>query len=108
MRSRSLQLCPLFIRVLLCVVYGFTPPPGDNVDGRAVAALIYQRRKHTVNVFVEPARGATRAAIDATSRRGFHVRHWARDGMAFWAASDLADPELSEFAGALLSAGRQN
>jgi hypothetical protein len=29
------------------------------------------------------------------------VRHWARDGMVFWAVSDLNDAELTQFARAL-------
>jgi anti-sigma factor RsiW len=29
------------------------------------------------------------------------VRHWTRDGMAFWAVSDLNDIELDQFAHAL-------
>jgi hypothetical protein len=32
------------------------------------------------------------------------VRHWVRDGMSFWAVSDLNDAELSEFARALQTA----
>jgi anti-sigma factor RsiW len=79
----------------------------DYVDGRAVAALVYQRRKHTINVFIEPAHGTTTGAIEATSRRGFHVRYWTHDEMAFWAVSDLADPELSEFARGLEGLIRQ-
>jgi anti-sigma factor RsiW len=73
----------------------------DYVDGRAVAALVYQRRKHTINVFIEPVQGGRRVAFEATSLRGFHLCHWTRDGMAFWAVSDLAAAELSEFARAL-------
>jgi anti-sigma factor RsiW len=73
----------------------------DYVDGRAVAALVYQRRKHTINVFIEPVQGGRRVAFEATSLRGFHLRYWTRDGMAFWAVSDLAAAELSEFARAL-------
>jgi anti-sigma factor RsiW len=29
------------------------------------------------------------------------VRHWIRNGMSFWAVSDLNDAELSEFVRAL-------
>jgi anti-sigma factor RsiW len=74
----------------------------DYLDGRSAAALVYQRRQHTINLFVVPA-GATpdRATIEARSVRGFQVRHWTHSGMAFWAVSDLNDDELSQFARAL-------
>lgn len=64
-----------------------------------MAALVYERRQHIINVFVSPAghdAGTTAAAV-----RGFHLRHWVRDGMAFWAVSDLNDAELTEFTRAL-------
>jgi anti-sigma factor RsiW len=73
----------------------------DRLGGRPVAALVYQRRQHIINVFVSPASdspGTTSASI-----RGFHVRHWTRDGMAFWAVSDVNDAELTEFVRALQS-----
>jgi len=73
----------------------------DYLGGKPVAALVYQRRQHTINVFVSPERGSAPAAIDARSLRGFHVRHWIRDGMSFWAVSDVNDGELTEFVRAL-------
>jgi len=73
----------------------------DYLRGRPVAALVYQRRQHTINVFVWPEDDSASAAIDGRSVRGFHVRHWIRDGMSFWAVSDVNDAELSEFARAL-------
>ena len=73
----------------------------DYLGGRPVAALVYQRQQHTINVFVSPERMMRRAAIDVRSVRGFHVHHWIRDGMSFWAVSDLNDAELTEFARAL-------
>ena len=73
----------------------------DYLAGRPVAALVYQRQKHTINVFVSPAEGQPLASPDAQSVRGFHVRHWTRGGMTFWAVSDLNDAELAEFARAL-------
>jgi anti-sigma factor RsiW len=72
----------------------------DYLSGRPVAALIYQRRQHTINLFEWPVEGAG-APIDARSIRGFHLRHWTRDRMSFWAVSDLNDAELAEFARAL-------
>jgi anti-sigma factor RsiW len=73
----------------------------DYLGGRPVAALVYQRQKHTINVFVCPDRESVLGAAGARSVRGFHVQHWIRDGMSFWAVSDLNDVELSEFARAL-------
>jgi anti-sigma factor RsiW len=69
----------------------------DYLSGRPVAALVYQRRLHTINVFVWPAADSHEAPVDARTLRGFQVRHWTRDGMAFWAVSDLNDMELDQF-----------
>jgi anti-sigma factor RsiW len=73
----------------------------DYLAGRPVAALVYQRRQHTINVFIWPAADTAGALTDARSVRGFQVRHWTRDAMAFWAVSDLNDLELDQFVHAL-------
>jgi anti-sigma factor RsiW len=73
----------------------------DYLGGRTVAALVYQRQQHTINVFVSPERDGVFAAVDVRLVRGFHIHHWVRDGMSFWAVSDLNDAELSQFARAL-------
>jgi anti-sigma factor RsiW len=73
----------------------------DVLGGRPAAALVYQRQRHTINVFVFPAPAAVLAAIDARTVRGFHVQHWVREHMSFWAVSDLNDAELAQFARAL-------
>ena len=72
----------------------------DNVAGQPVAALVYQRRLHPIDVYVWPAADRT-AATDTRSIRGFQVRHWIRNGMSLWAVSDLNDAELDEFVRAL-------
>jgi anti-sigma factor RsiW len=73
----------------------------DYVGGRPVAALVYQRQKHTINVFVIPEgeEQSTRAMVSTI--RGFNLRHWIHNDMSFWAVSDLNSAELSEFAKAL-------
>ena len=73
----------------------------DYVHGRPVAALVYQRQQHTINVFVSPTAERESDSIESRTLRGFHVRHWARDGMSFWAVSDLNDAELNQFVVAL-------
>jgi anti-sigma factor RsiW len=73
----------------------------DYIGGRPVAALIYKRRDHAINLFIWPEEPATVQPADARAIRGFHVRHWTRGSMSFWAVSDLNDAELDEFAHAL-------
>jgi anti-sigma factor RsiW len=72
----------------------------DYIAGRPVAALVYQRRQHTINVFVWPASEQS-ATVTAQSLRGFQLQHWIRNGMACWAVSDLNGTELGEFVRAL-------
>ena len=73
----------------------------DYLDGRPVAALVYQRRQHTINVFIRPA---AKDMVHVTRVvQGFNIRAWTHRGMEFWAVSDLNDGELSEFAAALQS-----
>jgi len=74
----------------------------DYVGGRPAAALVYQRARHTINVFVMPKSGAEQEP-DTRAVRGFHVIHWVKAGMSFWAVSDLNQTELAEFARALQS-----
>ncbi len=68
----------------------------DQVDGRAVAALVYRRRQHVINVLIWPAEGER--GMRSETRQGFHLVHWRRDGMSWWAVSDLNEGELAEFA----------
>jgi anti-sigma factor RsiW len=68
----------------------------DAIGGRRVAALVYQRREHVIDVFVSPARGGI-ATSDARSIRGFQERHWLHADLSLWAVSDLNDRELGEF-----------
>ncbi len=68
----------------------------DVIEDRPVAALIYRRRAHYINLFVWPSADAPGAA-GATSRRGYNVIHWNQSGMAYWAVSDLNRAELEQF-----------
>jgi anti-sigma factor RsiW len=66
----------------------------DYVHGRPVAALVYRRNKHVINLFVWPDAGA---APPASARDGFNILGWTEAGLAFRAVSDLNAVELSEF-----------
>jgi anti-sigma factor RsiW len=69
----------------------------DYLDGRPVAALVYTRRKHTINVFISGHAGSLPRTPGVTALRGFNVHSWSRRGLSFWAVSDLNDAELAEF-----------
>jgi anti-sigma factor (TIGR02949 family) len=75
----------------------------DYLGGRPVAALVYERRKHTINVFVSAVGDGAPARAFTQSIRGFRVRHWVHQGLSFWTVSDLNEPELSQFCDALKS-----
>ncbi len=72
----------------------------DDVAGEPVAALVYQRQRHAIDLFICPEATGT-VAEDVRSVRGFQLRHWSRGEMSFWAVSDLNDAELAEFERAL-------
>jgi len=66
----------------------------DYVSGRPVAALVYQRRKHVINVFTWPSAATDGVALE---HNGYHVVHWDTNGMSWWAVSDLNAGELRQF-----------
>jgi anti-sigma factor RsiW len=72
----------------------------DYVDHRPVAALVYMRRKHVINVFEWPEAGGDRAAhrVAPRTERGYHVVRADTDGLACWFVSDLNADELAGFA----------
>ncbi|HEY7991111.1 MAG TPA: zf-HC2 domain-containing protein [Stellaceae bacterium] len=69
----------------------------DAVDGRPTAALVYGHGRHAIDLYVWPTVAGDAAARD-TARKGYHFVTWVRDGMRFWAVSDLNPAELDEFA----------
>jgi len=70
----------------------------DYVGGRSVAALVFQRRKHVINLYVWPANEGGSKPAAVTPRQGYHLVHWSAAGMTFWAVSDLNEKELMQFA----------
>jgi anti-sigma factor RsiW len=71
----------------------------DYADGRTVAALVYRRRAHVINLFVLPARneGVRLPRLGAQAPPGYSVVHWRGGGLDYWAVSDVEGGELAGF-----------
>jgi anti-sigma factor RsiW len=76
----------------------------DYVSDRPVAALVYRRRGHTINVFVLPERDARQPVSGLTADHGYQVARWTQAGMRFWAVSDLSRDEMAKFAAGMQAA----
>ena len=71
----------------------------DYLNGREVAALVYQRRLHVINLFIWPSASGRNTAAESFTKDGYNVSHWDRDGFEFWAVSDVNAEDLRTFAG---------
>lgn len=89
---------------------GFTLIGGrvDYIDARPVAAIVYKRRAHVINLFVAqnnsgigPERSPTMEQL-----QGFNIWRWSHADLAFWAVSDINAEELQEFGDKLEAAVR--
>jgi anti-sigma factor RsiW len=69
----------------------------DYLEGKTVVALVYQRNKHPINLFITPEPTSRRTSPTVTTRRGYNVFSWTNNGMKYWAVSDLNQTELREF-----------
>ena len=70
----------------------------EYLNNRAVAALIYQRQKHYINLYIWPAEQSNATSEVAAKRQGYNLLHWTDASMKYWAVSDLNGVELHEFA----------
>ncbi len=66
----------------------------DSLGGKTVAAIVYHRRLHTVNLFVWPDKETANRSFE---KEGFRVREWSRNGLRFAAVSDIPAAELGQF-----------
>ncbi len=67
----------------------------DVIDARTVAALVYRRRAHVINLFVWS--GETALPTLVGHRRGYSLLRWSRAGLVYWAVSDIDSAELEAF-----------
>jgi anti-sigma factor RsiW len=76
----------------------------DYIDGEPVAAIVYQRRKHVINLFVAQQLAEKNRRPNAKSIQGYNCRHWTQNGLDLWAVSDIVGDELDEFVQKIASA----
>ena len=70
----------------------------DILDRRDVAAIVYQRRKHYINLFIWPTRAESLHG-QLYNENGYHALGWTKSGMNYLAVSELGEKELREFVG---------
>lgn len=85
---------------------GFTLVGGrlDFLGNRQAAALVYQYRKHVINLFVWPAEPEQTSNVTVRRWQGYQAYGWTQGGMHFWAVSELNENDLAQFTRLLRSA----
>ena len=68
----------------------------DYVDGHRVATLVYRHGLHTISVFVWPETAESASRKPSPQVEGLNVLSWTKDGMVWWAVSDMEPGELKE------------
>jgi anti-sigma factor RsiW len=68
----------------------------DVIDGHNVAALVYGRRKHFINLFVWTVRNADKVADSSGSRQGYNWALWQSGDMDYSLVSDASPADLRE------------
>jgi mycothiol system anti-sigma-R factor len=69
----------------------------DYLDNRPVAALVYGRRKHFINLFIWPKTPGTTETEKAMTRQGYHLHRWTDSDFNYWAVSDVNEADLDAF-----------
>ena len=68
----------------------------EYIADRPVAALVYHRRQHVINLFTWPS-NPSYAKESHFSRNGYNVVQWSNASMTYWAVSDIPSAEVHQF-----------
>jgi anti-sigma factor RsiW len=66
----------------------------DYLNGRVVAALVFRRGGHVINLFIWPDAAQPDRSI---SHESYNIREWSAGGLVFWAVSDTEMAQLETF-----------
>jgi anti-sigma factor RsiW len=75
----------------------------EYLGNRAVAAVVYRRQQHVINLFIWPPTQGGDVGESTLTRQGFQLIHWAKAGMSYWVVSDLNARDLQAFVRAVQS-----
>jgi anti-sigma factor RsiW len=69
----------------------------DYLDNHSAAALVYQRRKHFINLFIWPTASKDSKGQNTVTRQGYNLLHWIEGDFTYWAVSDVSITDLETF-----------
>lgn len=69
----------------------------DYIDDHEVAAIVYRRRLHAINLFVRPAHTLSLPGDVVTRHEGYSLVRWTSGGLEYWAVSDVDPADLKLF-----------
>ena len=75
----------------------------DYIDNHEVAAIVYRRHLHVINLFVRPAHSPSLAGEVVTRHEGYSLVRWTAGGLEYWAVSDVETGDLRLFRQAYLA-----
>lgn len=70
----------------------------DYLNGQPVAAVVYRRRQHIINLFIAPAEHTADTPPQSQVSGGYNIIHWTKSAMSYWAVSSVSGGELARFA----------
>lgn len=69
----------------------------DYISGQPVAAIVYQRKSHYINLFFWFSENKEDVTKKASVTRGYNLIHLTKGNRNYWAVSDINLAELDEF-----------
>lgn len=67
----------------------------ERIDGRRVAALVFHREAHVINLFIWPGDAPSDPLMQ--QKDGYNLVRWGAGGLVFWAVSDCDPSALTGF-----------
>lgn len=69
----------------------------DYVGRRDIAAIVYARRRHRINLFIRPAPLGSNPLSHSWRHASYGIVRWVSHDLEYWAVSDLDSRELLKF-----------